>query len=99
MALSNINSQPPPFPIGKANQIASDETQANPKPARSKTLEESDLRTANARELYAVRVVERVCGEPAPGAGRNYKLFKKDVPRNAKTKVGDVADAIVINAF
>lgn len=89
----------PPFPILTANSIASEETQAAPRPPRTTTLEGANLRTANARDLYVVRVVQRVATIPVPGASRNYQIFKKDVPSKAATKVGEVADAIITGAF
>lgn len=89
----------PPFPIATSNRIASEETQATPNPARNVTLEDADLRTANDREIYAVRVVDRVKSTPAAGTGRNYKIFKKNIPVKAITTVGEVADEIVRNAF
>jgi hypothetical protein len=91
-------TEAPPFPITTANLIAGEETQVVPNPPRTKTLEDVGLRTANARDLYVVRVVKRVANEPVPGGNRNYRINKKDIPSKAATKVGDVADAIVINA-
>ena len=63
------NVQPPPFPAVKSDQIASEQTLFQPPPPRGTTLEDARLRQQDERDLYVIRVMDRVKAEPAPGNG------------------------------
>jgi hypothetical protein len=75
------------FPLEQALQIAQDETNSTTADAQT-TLEDAGLQTADDRDLYAIRVVNRV-----KSAGS--KIKKSNIPQSADTKIIEVARAIV----
>ena len=78
------------FDVVLAEQIAEEAT-LFPQVKSNSKLEDVNLRTAEERELYALRVIGRVAHE-------HFKMSVSQVPQKPTTLVSEVADAIVIFA-